>query len=106
MEHIAALLIVVGCSASLDDCRELPAPVPLFETAEECQVQRRFTLGDYAGRMPYVAATCVDVDPAMEEEAAELTWDVRPDGMLVASIDMPHQFAANAGRPEEDYFAE
>ncbi|CAG1013534.1 MAG: hypothetical protein F9K19_17705 [Rhizobiaceae bacterium] len=87
MEHIAALLLIVGCSADLAECRELPAPVPVFETAEECDAELpRASLG-YDGAYPHVVARCIAVDPAMEEADAELVWDVRSDGSLVASIE-------------------
>ena len=37
MEHIAAMLILVGCGASDTSCRELPAPAAAYETMEDCQ---------------------------------------------------------------------
>lgn len=87
MEHIAALLLIVGCSADLADCRELPAPVPIFETAEECDAELPRAFAGYDGAYPHVVARCVAVDPAMEEADAELVWDVLPDGSLVASVE-------------------
>jgi hypothetical protein len=72
MEHIAALLLIVGCSADLADCRELPAPVPIFETAEECDAELPRAVAGYEGTRPHVVARCVAVDPAMEEADAEL----------------------------------
>ena len=30
MEHIAALLLIVGCSGDLKECSELPAPTSDF----------------------------------------------------------------------------
>jgi hypothetical protein len=87
MEHIAALLLIVGCSGDLAECRELPAPVPIFETAEECDAELPRAFAGYEKAYPHVVARCVAVDPAMEEADAELIWDVRPDGRLVASIE-------------------
>lgn len=84
MEHIAALLLIVACSGT--DCRELPAPVPVFETLEECQVELQPVVSAYAARHPRVLAKCVEVDPAMEEEDAELVWGIAEDGTLEASI--------------------
>ena len=84
MEHIAALLLIVGCSG--DQCRELPAPVPVFETLEECEIELQPALAAWAAQHPRVFAKCVEVDPAMEEEDAELVWDIAPDGTLEASI--------------------
>ena len=86
MEHIAALLLIIGCSSDLGECRELPSPVTVFETYEECESELPASLARLNGTQPRVLAKCLYVDPAMEEEDAELVWDVRPDGTLVASI--------------------
>ena len=85
MEHVAALLLIVACSDA--ECRELPAPVPIFETLEECQTELQPALSVYVTRHPQVFAKCVEVDPAIEEEDAELVWDIGPDGTLQASIE-------------------
>jgi len=87
MEHIAALLLIVGCSGSLQDCKELPAPTTIFETYEECQAELPIELASYAGSRDKVLGKCVYVDPAMEEEDAELVWDINPDGTLFAEIE-------------------
>lgn len=108
MEHIAAILLIVGCSNDLTQCRELPAPVPVFETAEECAQTRPFALDELAGRKPRVLGTCVAVDPALEELDAEIVWSITPDGHLDASVE---PFAPETGvavaslepGPEKDY---
>lgn len=103
MEHVAALLLIIGCSDDLRTCAELPAPVPIYETLEECQSELRPALAASRGARPHVVATCVEVDPALEEADAELTWDVRPDGTLVASIGAPDLIiASNAPGQDRD----
>ena len=87
MEHIAALLLIIGCSDDLSQCAELPAPVPLYEAVEDCNRELPGSLGGFSGQYGQLFARCVQVDPALEEEDAELTWDIRPDGTLVASVD-------------------
>ena len=94
MEHIAALLLIVGCSADMKECRELPAPTPIFETSQECDSELPAVLQQLGGANERVLATCVFVDPAMEEENAELVWDIRPDGSLVATIESNTAVAA------------
>ena len=86
MEHIAALLLIVGCSGNLEECRELPAPAPIFETMKECQSELPVSLRDAQGKDVRVFANCVFVDPAMAEEDAVLEWDVTNDGGLVATV--------------------
>lgn len=103
MEHIAALLLVIGCSQDLQQCHELPAPVPLYETVEECQAEVAPTLSVLKGQSPKVFVQCVTVDPALAEEDAVLTWDVLPDGTLYASLDAPDVMVASTeDRREKD----
>lgn len=97
MEHIAAVLLIVGCSGNLEACRELPAPVPLYETAEDCESALGHSARLFAGADDKVFATCVAVDPAMEEEDAELVWDIQDD-RLVASIEVPDVMVATNSR--------
>jgi hypothetical protein len=99
MEHIAALLLIVGCSNSLADCRELPSPTTVFESFEECTDELPVRLHHFAGQQPRVIARCVYVDPAMEEEDAELSWNVEKDGTLAASVGVPAVVVAS-GKPE------
>jgi len=104
MEHIAALLLVIACSDDLKQCQELPAPVPLYEAAEECEADLPVVMSSFAGQHPQIFAQCVLVDPALEEEDAELTWDVRPDGTMVASIEVPDvMVATNSRGTDQEY---
>ena len=88
VEDIAALLLIVGCSDDLSQCRELPAPVSIFETKEGCDQQLPESLGAFTGQFEQLYAQCLSVDPAMEDEDAELVWEVHPDGTLVASVEV------------------
>ena len=52
-------------------------------------------------------AKCVTVDPALEEEDAELVWDINPDGTLFAEIGSPDiMVASNASSREKDYVSQ
>lgn len=98
MEHIAAILLIVGCSNSLDKCRELPAPVTVFETYEECSAERPFAVGDLSQKTPRVFSRCLAVDPALEEDYNEIVWDVRKDGTFDASIGISNVVVAANNR--------
>lgn len=87
MEPIAALLLIVGCSQDMTQCEELPAPAPVYATAAECDVDLSAALRDLAGARARVMGTCVYVDAAMEEQDAELVWDVTPGGALQATVE-------------------
>ncbi len=87
MEHIAALLLIIGCSGDYKTCSELPSPVTVYETSVECDAELPDALSRFGTERPRVLGLCVAVDPAMEEEDAELVWDVTPQGKLVASVE-------------------
>jgi hypothetical protein len=97
MEHIAALLLIIGCSQDMKTCEELPAPVPVYETAGECDSELPVALHELGGARPRVMGLCVYVDPAMEEQDAELVWDVTADGTLVATVEPVSTNVASAG---------
>lgn len=47
---------------------------------------------------------CLAVDPALEDDYDQLVWSVRPDGTLVASLEVSGTLVASSGaRPEKDY---
>ena len=98
VEDIGALLLIVGCFDDLSQCRELPPPVSIFETTEACDQQLPDLLGAVTGGFEQLYAQCLAVDPALEDEDAELVWEVRPDGTLFASIEAtPPQRIAPTG---------
>jgi hypothetical protein len=107
MEHIAALLLVIGCSNTITECRELSVPVSVFETAAECTAERPFALGDLQGQAPHIVAKCLAVDPALEDDYDQIVWNVRPDGTLNASLQVSNvMVASNGARPEKDYLSQ
>ncbi|BCG99526.1 hypothetical protein EFV37_07375 [Mesorhizobium loti] len=107
MEHIAALLLVIGCSNSMTDCRELQVPVSIFENADECTAERPFAMGDVQGQAQHIVARCLAVDPALEDDYDQVVWKVLPDGSLDASLAISSLvMASNAARPEKDYLSQ
>lgn len=106
MEHIAALLLIVGCSADLSQCRELPAPVTVFEAAEECAANKEPALQFLSGQADRVMGTCIALDPALEEDYAELVWSVDADGKLDATVETATMVASNVIHPKKDYLSQ
>ena len=87
VEDIGALLLIIGCFDDLSQCHELPPPVSVFETTEACDQQLPDSLGAFTGQFEQLYAQCLPVDPAMEDEDAELVWEIHPDGTLFASVE-------------------
>lgn len=107
MEHIVALLLVIGCSGDMTDCRELSVPVSVFETAAACTAERPFAMGDVQGQAQHIVAKCLPVDPALEDDYDTIAWNVRADGTLDASLQISGiMVASNSLRPSKDYLSQ
>lgn len=106
MEHIAAFILAIGCSPDLAECRELPAPIPVYETIEDCNADLPQVRRGVDGAYPRVFVSCFEVDPLLAEVDAEIVWDVTPDGILTAAVEPiePDEVlvASEAGRSERD----
>lgn len=87
MEHIAAFLLIIGCSDGLTQCRELPAPVPVFETVEDCHAELPRSFEGARGSYPQLFVECFEVDPMLAETDSEIVWDITADGRLTASVE-------------------
>lgn len=86
MEHIAAIMMLVGCTQGNIDCRELPAPVIGFETAEECHELLQPALNEAKGNNKIVHGKCTAVDPALFIEDATIVWKITPSGQLDVQV--------------------
>ena len=84
MEHIAAIMLLVGCSHGGLTCEELPAPQVAFETMEECVGALPAALGGAGAGKHIVHGRCAVVDPAWVEEDVEIDWRLtRKNGLEV-----------------------
>lgn len=106
MEHIAAIMLLVGCSHGSLACEELQAPQVAFESMEECVGALPSALGGAGTSKRVVHGRCAAVDPAWIEEDVEISWhmsrksglqiDVRQvtppaEGVVVAENALPAQ---------------
>ena len=111
MEHIAALLLVIGCSGDLKACEEIPPDVPVFETRQDCAAELVSAQRIYGHGYDTTFFKCVGVDPALETEDAELAWNITSDGTLHAAVEALDVMVALADtgprhdRGERDTFA-
>ena len=86
MEHIAAIMLLVGCSHGSLACEELPAPQVAFESMEECQGALPVALGGAGVSKRIVHGRCAPVDPAWMEDDIEISWRMSREGGLQVDI--------------------
>ncbi len=86
MEHVAAIMMLVGCGGASADCREIAAPAVGYETVEECRALLKPALDSVAGTFRTTHGTCAAIDPALYLEDVVITWDVTASGELVVRI--------------------
>lgn len=87
MEHIAAFLLIVGCSQDMVHCEELPAPEAVYETVQDCDAVLPSYTQRFKGAHSQLLAQCFEVDPLLTETDAEIVWEITKDGRLLASVE-------------------
>lgn len=84
MEHIAAIMLLIGCNNGGLACQELQAPQVAFESMEACVGALPAALGAAGASARLVHGRCAPVDPAWVEEDVEITWRLsRRNGLEV-----------------------
>lgn len=96
MEHIAAIMLLIGCADDLSLCREIRVEVPFHETVAECERQIEPAMVAVSDRYPQLFGQCLEVDPADEHADNDLVWNVNVDGVLVAAFRSPDIMIASA----------
>lgn len=86
MEHIAAILVLIGCGHGDVSCEEVPAPTVAYETVEMCERDMERVLRESSDRYPVTYGTCELVDPALFEGDAVVAWDFTPTGELNVDV--------------------
>ncbi|WP_422370876.1 hypothetical protein [Hoeflea sp.] len=88
MEHIAAFMILVACSGDLNDCSEQPAPAIAFETMQQCEMDLSPSIRMAAGNGSRTFGRCIEIDPALLYEDAEIVWDVTEEQGLEVTVEL------------------
>ena len=86
MEHLAAILLLVTCTDDLGSCREVPAEVPFYQSAADCEADLEPALVRLIRTDPQAFGQCVAVDPA-DEGNATLTWEIKEGGVFHAKLE-------------------
>lgn len=88
MEHIAAFMILIACNGGYDDCAEKPAPSVAYESVQECEAELSPSIRMMAARNEHALGKCVEIDPALFYEDAELVWDVTDQGEVEVALEL------------------
>ncbi|OCW56944.1 hypothetical protein [Hoeflea olei] len=88
MEHIAAFMILVACNGGYDSCSEQPAPAVAYETVQQCEAELSPAIRMMAAKQDHALGKCVEIDPALLYEDAEIVWDVSKDGEIEVAIEL------------------
>ncbi|NRP17872.1 hypothetical protein LPJGGPFB_01099 [Ensifer adhaerens] len=86
MEHIAAIMVLVGCMQGGTACREVPTPVVGFETVEECHELLSPSIEEVGKVFKGAYGQCAEVDPALFVEAATIEWRITPSRQLEVKV--------------------
>lgn len=87
MEHLAALLLIVGCSDDLSKCEELPAPTVAYHSMETCESDMQAAFGQFVRDYPQIFAQCVTFEPELLEMDAQIVWEITDAEHLLASVE-------------------
>jgi hypothetical protein len=86
MEHIAAIMILIGCGHGDVDCKEVPSPTVGYEAMEMCEREMEDVLRSASNQYPITYGKCAEVDPAMFEQDAVVAWDFGSNGDLMIEV--------------------
>ncbi|MDK1384447.1 hypothetical protein QN224_03375 [Sinorhizobium sp. 8-89] len=102
MEHVAAIMILVGCMQATSACREVPSPVVAFETAEECETLLPPAMEEVGKVFKAAYGKCAAIDPALLVESAVIEWTVTPAKKLEVTVtpdEEPYEVAGGIRPP-------
>jgi hypothetical protein len=85
MEHLTALMILIGCSGPTT-CHQLPAPLPAYGSVAECRHQLKRALMQAVKIEGEVHGTCADVGTAPFEQDASVVWNMSKDGRIAVRV--------------------
>ncbi|WP_331373449.1 hypothetical protein [Sinorhizobium chiapasense] len=98
MEHVAAIMVLVGCMQETTACREVPSPVVAFETVEECQALLPPAMEEVGKVFKTAYGKCAEVDPALIVESAVIEWTITPARKLEVTVTPDEEPYTVAGR--------
>ncbi|WAJ30013.1 hypothetical protein [Antarcticirhabdus aurantiaca] len=95
MEHVAAFMLLVGCSGDVSACQEVPVPMPAYEDVSECQADLPIQMRLSGATDRKLFGACKEVDADVFEQSASVDWRISRDGQLLITFDAAPQVVAS-----------
>jgi hypothetical protein len=95
MEHVAAFMLLVGCSGDISVCKEIPVPVPAYENVAQCRQELALQIRLSGTVDKRVFGACKEVSEEVFEQSASLDWSVSRDGQLAITFDAEPSLVAS-----------
>ena len=95
MEHIAAFMLLVGCSGDAQACRELPVMVPAYEDVAQCTQDLHLQMRLNGAAAEKVYGVCKEVDEETFEQSGTVNWSITKDGRINVQFDAEPQIVAS-----------
>lgn len=95
MEHLAALMLLVGCSGDVSVCKEIPTSVPAYQNVADCQADLPIQIRMIGSADKRVYGACKAVSADLFEQPATIDWAVSRDGRLMVDVTAKPQQVAS-----------
>ncbi|MBO0664007.1 hypothetical protein LQ948_15335 [Jiella sp. MQZ9-1] len=95
MEHVAAFMLLVGCSGDISVCKEIPVPSPAYETVAACQQDLPLQIRLSNSSDSRVLGACKAVSEDVFQQSASLDWSVSRNGQLAITFETEPSLVAS-----------
>lgn len=95
MEHLAAFMLLVGCSSDASVCKEIPVSVPAYESLADCQNGIPLQIRLSQSNAPRILGACKAISDEALDESASIEWAVSHDGRLSIDFNAEPQIVAS-----------
>lgn len=102
MEHIAAIMVLIGCGHGDVDCKGLPSPTVGYETVQACEAEMESVLRRESDMHPVVYGKCATLDPSLFEQDAVVAWNFDRSGALHVDVVPANSLYAQNESASED----
>jgi hypothetical protein len=83
----AILLMVVGCTGGLDDCREISVPASHYASTQDCEHDMNLVVEGASSRFDHIYGACAHFDEELLQTDVEIVWDVTALNGLEVSLE-------------------